>query len=188
MTRRKKKNNILMPTLFEKFTEADVSTSSILRASAGRQILSALIKNFPGGKEGFEELVPKKAAVTETKTKLRLSLIRIDSDIIAICERNSYTPTLRTVHRCPSCLPVLGVDTGAVHHILNGANVMMPGVTSVPPDLEEGAIVQVIPDGCEHAVAIGTLTDASNKITRDRSGVAVEVQQYLGDGLWNLRL
>ena len=53
------------------------------------------------------------------------------------------------------------VDRGAIKFLLSGANIMCPGLTSpgarLDTDLPEGAIVAVMAEGKEHALAIGRM-------------------------------
>jgi malignant T-cell-amplified sequence len=73
-----------------------------------------------------------------------------------------YVPTLKLLHKCihlwnlfystiffilidPNMLPSVKVDTGAIKHIINGADVMAPGLTSpnafIPNDLKADIFV-----------------------------------------------
>ncbi len=68
---------------------------------------------------------------------------------------SAYVPTLRLIHRCnkfqvlkyvlklflclvPQILPSVQVDAGAIRSIINGADVMAPGLTSAQSRLPEG--------------------------------------------------
>lgn len=55
-------------------------------------------------------------------------------------------------------LPHMQVDKGAIKFILNGSNIMCPGLTSKGgrmSDLPEGAVVAVVAEGKQHALAVG---------------------------------
>lgn len=60
------------------------------------------------------------------------------------------------------------VDSGAIQFVLQGANVMCPGLTSrgaiMTPDLPVGSVVTVIADGKQHALAVGILKMSSNEM------------------------
>jgi PUA domain protein len=53
------------------------------------------------------------------------------------------------------------VDKGAIKFVMNGADIMCPGLTSkggiLNDDIKEGTIVAVMAEGKEHAVAIGIM-------------------------------
>jgi PUA domain protein len=58
-------------------------------------------------------------------------------------------------------MPRLQVDRGAIKFVLSGAHIMCPGLTSpgarMDVDLEPDAIVAIMAEGKEHALAIGQL-------------------------------
>lgn len=41
-----------------------------------------------------------------------------------------WFPTLRILHKYPQMMPRLRADTGAIKHVLSGAHIMCPGLTS----------------------------------------------------------
>lgn len=61
----------------------------------------------------------------------------------------------------PDILPKLQVDRGAIKFVLSGANIMCPGLTSkgarMDIDLPEGAVVSIMAEGKENALAVGLL-------------------------------
>ena len=71
-----------------------------------------------------------------------------------------YFPNLKLLHRYPQILPHLQVDRGAIKFVLNGADIMCPGLTSkgakMPEvDIPASKVVALMAEGKEHAVAIG---------------------------------
>jgi malignant T-cell-amplified sequence len=68
---------------------------------------------------------------------------------------------LTTLLTDPELLPKIQVDRGAVKFVLSGANIMCPGLTSkgarMEVDLPNDAVVSIMAEGKEHALAIGQL-------------------------------
>ena len=67
----------------------------------------------------------------------------------------------------PFLLPQLQVDRGAIKHVLNGSNIMCPGLTSpgaklcnVPKD----TVVAVMAEGKKHAIAVGITTMSTDEM------------------------
>jgi PUA domain protein len=60
------------------------------------------------------------------------------------------------------------VDTGAIKFVMKGADIMCPGLTSkggsISEDLPEGAIVAVMAEGKENALAIGQLRKSGREM------------------------
>ena len=49
----------------------------------------------------------------------------------------TLVPTLRLLHKFPSLLPKMQIDKGGIKFIINGANVMSPGLTSAGGKMDE---------------------------------------------------
>ena len=97
-------------------------------------------------------------------------------------------PMLRTLHMFPNMMKTMTADKGAIKHIFSGSDCYAPGLTSpggnVTPDLEEQQLIALHAEGKQHAMAIGVLLMSSEEITTKGKGNAIEVIQYLEDGLW----
>ncbi|KAA0198993.1 Translation machinery-associated protein 20, partial [Fasciolopsis buskii] len=90
----------------------------------------------------------------------------------------------------PFMLPHLQVDRGAIKHVLNGSNIMCPGLTSPGArmtQVPQGSVVAVMAEGKDHALAVGITSLSTDEILRINKGVGVENVHYLNDGLWRLK-
>lgn len=87
-------------------------------------------------------------------------------------------------------LPRVQADKGAIKFILQGADVMAPGLTStggrLPDGLSKGDLVAVHVEGKECAMAVGRMVMSSEDIRSTNSGHAVETLHCLLDGLWKV--
>ncbi len=79
------------------------------------------------------------------------------------------------------------VDKGAVKHILNGANVMAPGIIDVSK-FSVGDIVAVWGPDRKAPIAVGEAVMSSDEIMSRRRGKAVLNVHYAGDDVWKLCL
>ncbi len=77
------------------------------------------------------------------------------------------------------------VDPGAVKFIINGADVMAPGIVDVDPTIREGDLVIVVEQAHGKALAIGRAL-MSGKDMAGGKGKAVKSIHYVGDELWKL--
>lgn len=77
------------------------------------------------------------------------------------------------------------VDPGAVKFLINGADVMGPGVVEADPSIKEGDLVIVVEKAHGKALAIGRALIAGNEMP-GKKGKAVKSIHYVGDELWNL--
>lgn len=103
------------------------------------------------------------------------------------CRSGPFIPTLKFLHKYPDILPKYQVDRGAISFVLSGANIMAPGLTSPGgkmDDVPAEAVVAIMAEGKENALAIGITTMSTKQILSDNKGIAVENTHWLRDGLW----
>ncbi len=84
-------------------------------------------------------------------------------------------------------LPVLhsvSVDMGAVKFVVNGANVMRPGIVSFTGEFKKGDIIVVREQSHQKAIAVGRAVDDRSTIEAMKKGPAVENMHWVGDKLW----
>jgi len=81
--------------------------------------------------------------------------------------------------------PFVVVDDGAVPHIVNGADVMRPGIKEINGEFDEGDIV-LIKDLKGRYIAIGTSMMSAGEMRNTTKGKVIKVIHHIGDKLWNL--
>ncbi len=77
------------------------------------------------------------------------------------------------------------VDMGAIPYVVNGADVMGPGVVSADPEIRAGDVVVVVDERHGKALAIG-LALAPGAEMRAPKGKAVRNIHHVGDRIWPL--
>lgn len=160
-----------------------------------RSLKTKLVSQFPALEPTIDQLIPKKGQLTQIKCEDRISIYTLDNKPMFTQHfDDDLVPSLRLVHTLPpGSIPSVRVDRGAIKFILGGANIMCPGLTSkgaeLPeaPGYEEGQVVAIFAEGKEHALAVGILRMSTEEIKSKNKGIGVELVQYLGDGLWNLK-
>jgi PUA domain protein len=79
-----------------------------------------------------------------------------------------FTMTVLICILDPDILPHVQVDRGAIKFVMQGANIMCPGVTSpggqLPPDLAADTIVAVMAEGKQLALAVGLMKMSSQEM------------------------
>jgi len=75
------------------------------------------------------------------------------------------------------------VDEGAVKHLLNGADVMSPGIRECS-NFQGGALVAVWNPTKETPLCIGRALMSCEEIMRVRKGKAIKNEHYAGDKIW----
>ncbi|MEB3860939.1 MAG: DUF1947 domain-containing protein [Desulfurococcales archaeon] len=86
-------------------------------------------------------------------------------------------------------LPSVRVDPGATKAVGRGADLMVPGITKVEGDFEEGGIVVIVDDRYGAPIAVGVALMASEEVKArlegERRGKAIKVLHRPGDKVWN---
>ncbi len=89
-------------------------------------------------------------------------------------------PTLKADPR----LPEVTVDMKAIAHVINGADIMRPGITQMD-EFKKGDIVKVVDENNRKGLAIGIALFSSEEIKEMSKGKVIENIHYVGDSIWN---
>ena len=79
---------------------------------------------------------------------------------------------------------VVVVDSGAVSYIVNGADVMAPGIVAADPDIVAGDPVVVVEERHNKPLAVGVALLPGPEMRG--SGKAVRSVHHVGDDLWGM--
>ena len=77
------------------------------------------------------------------------------------------------------------VDAGAVRFVVNGADIMCPGIVRADPEIKEGDLVIIKEETHDKPLAIGRALISGKDMVGD-SGKAIKSLHYVGDKLWNI--
>ena len=175
--------------MFKRFTiEESISSSSQVKNSSQRSIISQIVQQYPNLAEAIEFILPKKSMVV-AKVVDNVQMIIVNNEIQFFAQRDGpFFPTLRLLHKYPDMMIRMQVDKGAIPFVLGGANIMCPGFTSkggiLPDSLDAEVPVAIYAEGKTHAVALGLTKMSTAQIRSVNKGIAVETVHFLMDGLW----
>jgi PUA domain protein len=124
--------------------------------------------------------------IAETASKFNIYVIDKKS---LIMEQDTWAfPTLRGAILRPFSGRRIVVDMGTVPYMINGADVMRPGVVSVTDDVVAGRPALVVDENHNKPLAVViSLYDAAEIIALGMGRVAKNMH-HIGDDLWNLEL
>jgi PUA-domain protein len=77
---------------------------------------------------------------------------------------------------------IVVVDSGAVRFIVNGADVMNPGIVSADPDIALGDLVVVVEERHNKPLAVGRALIPGTEMKGE--GKAVKSLHHVGDQIW----
>lgn len=161
---------------------------TIRKRHAIKKSQAALMKKMLERALGDEAALFDTSFVELAETDADISIFLIDKKPLLISRDGWAFPTLRGAHLRPFSARRIVVDSGAVAFMVNGADVMRPGVVSVSPDVRanEPALIVDERHGKPLAVVIA-LYDAEEILTRDKGKIAKNIH-YVGDLIWNLEI
>ncbi|RLE59352.1 MAG: RNA-binding protein [Thermoprotei archaeon] len=85
-------------------------------------------------------------------------------------------------------IPSVITDVGAVKYILNGADVMVPGITQIRGELKKGDICLIREEKSFKVYAIGEALMNKDQILESKKGRAIKNIHYYNDKLWKIIL
>lgn len=133
-------------------------------------------------------LLGKEEVLESIKTpEKELYILRNGTPIFRVAD-DRYIPLVKCVHLAPEIVKKAVVDGGAIKHLINGADVMAPGLlhtTSEYPGVNEHEIVAVYGYGKTHALGVGVAQMSSEQVEEVRHGVAIKMVSLLGDKLYS---
>ncbi|MEM4577084.1 MAG: DUF1947 domain-containing protein [Candidatus Nezhaarchaeales archaeon] len=81
-------------------------------------------------------------------------------------------------------LPKIIVDMGAVKHIVNGADVMVPGIVKIEGDFNKEDLVVVVDERYSKPLCVGIALLSKTEIASLSKGKVVKNIHYVGDKIW----
>lgn len=155
-----------------------IRSRNILRKTDEKALISDIVEAF-GDAGAF---TGKKLELVETD---EAEFVFVNGEPLLFKIEGKIFPTVKgALKLAPSQRKVM-VDPGAVKFIINGADVMGPGIVEADPAIKEGDLVIVVEMAHGKALAIGRAL-VPGKEMAGRSGKAVKSIHYVGDELWKL--
>ncbi|WP_406656840.1 RNA-binding protein [Methanolobus sp. ZRKC2] len=121
----------------------------------------------------------------ETAIADDIPIVMIEGDVLLFKTGDVYFPTVKGVLQLGLKKNVVVVDAGAVRFVVNGADVMCPGIVSADDDIGAGDPVIITEETHGKPLAVGTALIPGPQM-KASSGKAIKSVHYVGDKLWNL--
>ena len=126
--------------------------------------------------------------------KDQVELIEDQYKIILINKKSSFfyyqgkpVPTLKFLQE-NNILKKITVDMGAVKFVVNGADVMRPGIVEIEEGITKDEFVAVIDKNNQKPLAVGIALFDGNEMQKMTSGKVIKNIHYVGDELWRMEV
>jgi PUA domain protein len=154
------------------------------RYFARKDLLSTIKGDLANISKEFAEILPDKVEVLETKGK---KYVIGEEGVLVFDSGNGYFPTVKGALRISDKeKKTVKVDKGAVSFVINGADIMRPGVVAWDSDIKKGDHVIIREETHKKAIAIGVSLWDGSEFAGNTSGKCVKSLYFVGDDIWNL--
>jgi len=155
-----------------------------LRAREARQIIEMIKEKYPKLFSKIRNQL-KKNNIEIIVTDLNHKIYLINNKAIIIEVNGKITmPSINSLQTCNEDLPRIVVDMGAIPYIVNGADVMAPGIVKVDGEFNVNDIVSIVDEKHNKAFAIGLTLVTSEELKNMKKGKAIRNIHYVGDKIW----
>ncbi|MDD1703741.1 MAG: RNA-binding protein [Methanoregula sp.] len=122
------------------------------------------------------------------ETNAEVSLFLVNKKPVLMDAGTWVFPTMRGAVQLPFPERRVTVDAGAIPYVVNGADVMRPGIVAVTPDVLAGSPVQIVEERHGKPLAIGIALHDGPAILASSSGKMCKNFHHVGDEIWNLEI
>jgi len=112
------------------------------------------------------------------------NVLLLDGEIIFFEQSGRKFPTLRALLRGIIHVPQVTVDMGAVRYVVNGADIMRPGITQIDDDVSENGIVAIVDERHGKPLAVGISKLSATELREASSGKVIISVHHVNDPLW----
>ncbi|HJJ48147.1 MAG TPA: RNA-binding protein [Methanocorpusculum sp.] len=124
--------------------------------------------------------------IAETVSKFNIYII--DKKPMLIEKDDWAFPTLRGAIARPFSGRRISVDMGAIPYVINGADIMRPGIVSVTDDVKANMPALVVDESHDKPLAVVIPLYDAEALRALEKGKAAKNLHYIGDELWNMEL
>ncbi|MFP4119084.1 MAG: PUA domain-containing protein [Candidatus Woesearchaeota archaeon] len=132
------------------------------------------IKEFLLAHPEVEGVLTKKSDVVQKE-----ELLYVDGTLSFI-DVGGWIPSLILLQTRPEILPKVTVDKGAIKFLVNGADVMRPGITDAE-EFNQGDMVVVVDETVGKPISVCKALYDSNELLGKDSGKVLENYHHVGD-------
>jgi PUA-domain protein len=112
-------------------------------------------------------------------------ILLLDDDIVFFESEGRFVPTLRALLGGIIHIPQISVDMGAVKFVVNGADIMRPGITHIDDEVRENGIVAIVDERHGKPLAVGISMLSASALRAATSGKVVKSVHHINDELWD---
>jgi PUA domain protein len=154
-----------------------------IRKSQGADLLERL-----GQQIGTSAGLFRADMIEVLETNADVSLFMVNKKPLLMDNGAWVFPTLRGAVQYPFPERRVTVDAGAIPYVVNGADIMRPGIVAVTDDVKAGCPVQIVDERHGKPLAIGIALFDAPDLRASTAGKMVKKFHHVGDEIWNMEI
>ena len=123
----------------------------------------------------------KNQAVVVEDEKFKLILVNKKPEFFYY--QSKIVPTLKLLQQ-KKVLKKITVDMGAVKFVINGADIMRPGIVEIEEGIKENDFIVVVDVNNKKPLAVGIALLSSEEMEKATGGKVIKNIHFVGDELW----
>ncbi len=153
----------------------------LLKKRAQREYMDRIEKELGAQPASLDPKVKLEEGILDTGDHI----ILYEGEIIFFEEEDRLLPTLHAILRGVILIPTVTVDMGAVRFVVNGADIMRPGITKVSDGIKQGSVVAIIDERHGKPLAVGVSKLSTEEMRAATEGKVIMSKHHVNDALWD---
>lgn len=112
-------------------------------------------------------------------------ILILKNEILFFEKNGTLFPSLHALLKGMVSIPKITVDMGAVRFVVNGADIMRPGITKIDDNIIENSVVVIVDEKHGKPLAVGEAILDSESMREATKGKVVRSIHYVNDDLWD---
>lgn len=131
-------------------------------------------------KKNLKILLPKGYDIDKKdEIIIRDEILLRNNEPYLIVKNNKYIPHLKSLN--DEYYKSVYVDKGAIPHLLNGADMMRPGIQKIDDNIEKEDLILIRDENHNKILAVGESLYTSEELKCQEKGKSVKVLHYVSD-------
>jgi len=143
-----------------------------------KQFSKSEIKDLLTKLPAAEVFLSKKSVVVQED-----DVLLVDNVVSFFYVGDFWVPSLHALLKYTGLLPKVVVDKGAIKFVVNGADIMRPGVVRCD-DFENNSFVVIVDETYGKPLAVGRTLFSSDDLINQTSGKVISSLHFVGDEYW----
>lgn len=111
-------------------------------------------------------------------------LIVINKVVSFFYYENKPVPALKYLQKHPDKLKQIVVDMGAIKFIVNGADIMRPGIVQIDSKIKKDEFIVIVDENNLKPIAVGIALFDGIEMKKIESGKLIKNIHFVGDEIW----